>query len=286
MLTLSTSSVDPIVNGVNMRHDAEVSPSPKTSPRTRYHHGDLRNALTGEAVDLARHGGPDAVVLREVARRVGVSPTAAYRHFATHDELLDQVKQEALARLREFLLEAVSAVPAEGDPGDVAVARLRAAGNAYVAFARAESGLFDTAFCRTRSDEQGSPANGPLGQDEILYAETEAFRMLGFLLDDLVATGRMDPARRPGAEVPAWSAVHGFASLAVEGPLGRQMSDEEQAFVQERMIDMVVAGLTLHPSERRSPAGSPGVSGGGEAPGADGGSGPGAGSAAEAGSPA
>ena len=232
-----------------------MSPSPRTSPRSRYHHGDLRNALTGEAVDLARSGGPDAVVLREVARRVGVSPTAAYRHFATHEDLLDQVKQEALARLREFLIEAVSAVPADGDPGDVAVERLRAAGNAYVAFGRAEPGLFDTAFCRTRSDEGGpGPSAGPLGEDEILFAETEAYRMLGVLLDDLVATGRMDPARRPGAEVPAWSAVHGFACLAVDGPLGRHMPPEEQRFVQERMIDMVVAGLTL-PPVRQSPDG-------------------------------
>lgn len=240
-----------------MRHDAQVSPSPKTSPRNRYHHGDLRNALTGEAVELARAGGPDAVVLREVARRVGVSPTAAYRHFATHDELLDQVKQEALARLREFLITAVSAVPAGGDPGDMAVARLRAAGAAYVAFARAENGLFDTAFCRTGSDgDGGAPASGPLGEDDILFAETEAFRMLGLLLDDLVATGRMDPARRPGAEVAAWSAVHGFAALAVEGPLARQMSAPEQDVMMERMIEMVVAGLTA-PASPGSP-GSPG----------------------------
>jgi AcrR family transcriptional regulator len=260
MLTLSTSSLALFVNGVNMRHDARVSPSPKTSPRTRYHHGDLRNALTGEAVDLARAGGPDAVVLREVARRVGVSPTAAYRHFATHEDLLEQVKQEALARLREFLIEAVSSVPADADPGDVAVERLRAAGNAYVAFARAESGLFDTAFCRTHSDEGGlGPAAGPLGEDEVLFAETEAYRMLGILLDDLVATGRMDPARRPGAEVPAWSAVHGFACLAVDGPLGRGMALEEQRFVQERMIDMVIAGLTIPPglSVRQTPDGEP-----------------------------
>jgi AcrR family transcriptional regulator len=270
MLTPSTSSLALFVNGVNMRHDAGVSPSPRTSPRSRYHHGDLRNALTGEAVDLARAGGPDAVVLREVARRVGVSPTAAYRHFATHEDLLEQVKQEALARLREFLIEAVSSVPADGDPGDVAVERLRAAGNAYVAFARAEAGLFDTAFCRTHSDEGGvGPGSGPLGEDEVLFAETEAYRMLGVLLDDLVATGRMDPARRPGAEVPAWSAVHGFACLSVDGPLGRHMEAEEQRFVQERMIDMVVAGLTLPPvrqtpggeSSPRSGAGSESVSG-------------------------
>jgi len=54
-----------IVNGVNMRHDEQVTTS-KTTPRTRYHHGDLRNAMMESAVELARTGGPDAVVLREV----------------------------------------------------------------------------------------------------------------------------------------------------------------------------------------------------------------------------
>ena len=48
--------------------------------RDRYHHGDLANALTLAATDLAREGGPEAVVLRQAARQVGVSATAAYRH--------------------------------------------------------------------------------------------------------------------------------------------------------------------------------------------------------------
>jgi hypothetical protein len=51
--------------------------------RDSYHHGDLYNALVEAAVDLARSGGPEAVVLRKVARRVSVSVTSAYRHFAS-----------------------------------------------------------------------------------------------------------------------------------------------------------------------------------------------------------
>lgn len=53
----------------------------RTGGRSRYHHGDLRNALIEAAVELATEGGPERVVLREAARSVGVSPTAAYRHF-------------------------------------------------------------------------------------------------------------------------------------------------------------------------------------------------------------
>ena len=60
--------------------------------RASYHHGDLPNALADAATDLARGGGPEAVVLREAARRAGVSAAAAYRHFSGHGELLQDRK--------------------------------------------------------------------------------------------------------------------------------------------------------------------------------------------------
>ena len=225
-----------IVNGVNMRHDERVTTS-KSAPRTRYHHGDLRNAMMDSAVELARAGGPDAVVLREVARRVGVSATAAYRHFSDAEALLDEVKSSALAVLAEAMVAAVARVPADGDPGDVAVARLRAVADAYIDFAVSESGLFMTAFCRTNTVPGQEYGGEP-------YSETAAFRGLGALLDELVATGRMPAERRPGADIAAWSIVHGFALLLVDGPLQRHLSDEEQDFARQRTLDVVVRGLT------------------------------------------
>lgn len=58
------------------------------SPRSTYRHGDLRRALLDAGIELARSGGPDAVVLREATRRAGVAPNAAYRHFASREALL------------------------------------------------------------------------------------------------------------------------------------------------------------------------------------------------------
>jgi AcrR family transcriptional regulator len=217
-----------------MGHDEQVT-TPKTAPRARYHHGDLRNAMMDSAVELARTGGPEAVVLREVARRVGVSATAAYRHFSDAEALLDEVKQSALAVLADTLVAKVGAVPTDGDPGDVAVAQVRAAANAYIDFAIDQAGLFMTAFCRTTvpgEEYHGAP-----------FIETDAYRALGALLDQLVATGRMPAERRPGADIAAWSVVHGFALLMVGGPLERHLSDEEQAFVRERTLDLVIRGL-------------------------------------------
>ena len=77
-----------------MTSSAAAAPGPQDSsvtPRSTYHHGDLRRALLEAGTDLAREGGPDKVVLREATRRVGVSANAAYRHFADRDALLDEV---------------------------------------------------------------------------------------------------------------------------------------------------------------------------------------------------
>src|SRR5947209_17499393 len=177
-----------------MRHDEQVT-SPKTAPRTRYHHGDLRNAMMDSAVELARAGGPESVVLREVARRVGVSATAAYRHFATLEELLDVVKHRALDAMAECVLTELARVKPEGDPGDVAVARFTAAGRGYLTFALEERGLFRMAFCHTSEALQQDDA-----KNATMLAEARAYVLLSALLDDLLATGRMHPARRPGAE--------------------------------------------------------------------------------------
>lgn len=207
----------------------------KTASRARYHHGDLRNAMMDSAVDLARTGGPDAVVLREVARRVGVSATAAYRHFSDAVALLEEVKRSALDLLTASLVAAVTRVPDTGDAGDLAVARLRAAANAYIDFAIGEPGLFMTAFCRTTTPGQvleGEP-----------FTDTDSFRALGALLDQAVEAGRMPAERRAGADIAAWSAVHGFALLLVGGPLERHMSAEEQAFARERTLDVLIRGL-------------------------------------------
>lgn len=228
-----------------------MSAASKTTSRTSYHHGDLRNALTEAAVDLARTGGPNAVVLREVARRVGVSATAAYRHFATHDDLLEEVKHAALSALYESisvaLAEALAGVPAEVAPGDLAETRLRAAAEGYIAFAAAQPGLFNTAFCHTAAEE--------VSDDLVAFTEVDSFQLLGRILDELVAAGRIEPARRPGADVAAWAAVHGFSVLLVDGPLRNHLTDEQRAFVQRQTVDMIIQGLKA-PAGASGPAGS------------------------------
>src|SRR3954453_7069142 len=95
--------------------------SSRTSP---YHHGNLRPALVDTAVELARSTGPDGVVLREVARRAGVSHNAAYRHFEDRAALLSEVADRAMSALRQAMLPRTDAVTIE-EPVARASERLR-----------------------------------------------------------------------------------------------------------------------------------------------------------------
>src|ERR1700729_4577364 len=72
---------------------------PRSPRRETFRHGNLRRALLEAGMELARDGGPQAVVLREATRRAGVAPNAAYRHFSSHRDLLQAVRAAALSSL-------------------------------------------------------------------------------------------------------------------------------------------------------------------------------------------
>jgi AcrR family transcriptional regulator len=212
------------------------------TPRATYRHGDLRRALLQAGVDLARDGGPDAVVLREATRRAGVVPNAAYRHFASRAELLAAVRAEAFAAAARSMEQALSALsepsPRAGAERMAAYARetVRAVGTGYLRFALAEPGLFRTAFLWPGlPDVAGDPANrGDSGMSPL--------QLLSVALDRLVQTGVMPAERRPGAEFLAWASVHGLALLVLDGPLHAVPADQVQALSQ-RLLDMVERGL-------------------------------------------
>src|SRR3954451_11380366 len=117
--------------------------SARRGPRPR---GTVRSALVDAGLELARSGGPDAVVLREVTRMVGVVPNAAYRHFSNRDALLAAVRDEAVKELAARMGASISQVRAGPHTPTGARLRLRAVGEAYLEFARTQARLFDTAF--------------------------------------------------------------------------------------------------------------------------------------------
>jgi AcrR family transcriptional regulator len=201
--------------------------SPRTQP---YHHGNLRPVLVDTAVELARSTGPDGVVLREVARRAGVSHNAAYRHFEDRAALLSEVSDRAMTDLEKAMRERIEAVHID-DPAARAAERLRETGRAYVDFAIREPGLFAVAFAEPTGpgEHDSTTAAGPYG-------------VLNAVLDELVEAGALPPERRQNADVTCWSIVHGYAELHVYGPL-RVVPAEVRDHVLESVLDVVQRGL-------------------------------------------
>jgi AcrR family transcriptional regulator len=220
--------------------------------RDTYHHGDLPNALADAATEMARAGGPDAVVLRAAARAAGVSAAAAYRHFADHDELLNVVRLRAIDELADAMRRSLSAGEPLADPAEEAMRRLRALGRAYIEFALTDPGLFRTAFCRPEKPLHEGPshegAHDAAGIDALPPQLTQRmtsrgpYALLSGVLDELVSCGVLEPGRRQGAEIPAWAVVHGLATLLVDGPLAL-LSPQEQQAAAERCADFVLNGI-------------------------------------------
>lgn len=204
--------------------------------RAGYRHGDLRQALIDAGLEMAREGGPDAVVLREATRRAGVSPNAAYRHFADRSALVAAVSDAASGEVAAAIEREWDAVVDSLPPVEAARAHLRAVGFGYLRFARDEPGLFRAAFTvpADLDDAFGRAKAGPGGRTP--------FQLLATALDELVAAGALPAERRSGAELACWSAVHGLAMLVLEGPL-RGLPPELGGAAARRVVEMAVRGI-------------------------------------------
>ncbi|MBU8894496.1 TetR/AcrR family transcriptional regulator [Corallococcus sp. H22C18031201] len=168
--------------------------------KSRYHHGDLRQALVDAAVALIAEEGFAALTLREVARRAGVTHAAPYRHFADKEALLEAVAAEgyrAMAREMRQRMERVTG-PLE---------QLITAGEAYVLFAVRHPPHFRVMFGPhfTRPHE---PVASEAGED--------AFSLLVRCIEAGQAAGLLRAGDRLSLALTAWSQVHGLASLLVD----------------------------------------------------------------------
>ena len=192
--------------------------------RRTYHHGNLRAALVEAALGLVTREGVEALTLRGVARLAGVSPAAPYRHFADKRALLAAVAEEGFRLL-------ASALRAAGGAGADALARFRARGPAYVTFATGHPSHFRVMFGRELADRRGYPGLQDAAQaafDALVEGMTEAQRA--------GVVGEGDP-RELG--LTAWSAMHGLATLLLDGRL--------QAMYGRSVEELVaVVGRNLH----------------------------------------
>ena len=164
-----------------------------------YHHGDLRSALIETALSWLDKRQGDDISLREIARLVGVSATAVYRHFPDKQALIAALCERGAAKLAAAQSTAADAVGG-------GFAGFGASGEAYVRFALANPGLFRLMMA-TR------PATGPLM--DVLEENSTAMRNLHN--DIAVVLPDSGDAQRRLAAIHAWSMVHGMAMLMLDG---------------------------------------------------------------------
>ena len=211
------------------------------------HHGDLRASLLRAALELLHEGGVEALTLRAVARRAGVSPGAPYHHFADKDALLAAVAEDGFVRLHAALTE--SAPPT----------RLRSMCAAYVRFALAQPALYAVMFHPElgQSPTMVTVANAALATFEELVAAVAAVSPLP---DDL--------SRRETALL-VWALAHGAVVLHLGGmvrPLSPSLADQERLITQvaAASVSLASSGKTgdsddhdLHLDHEHSPAQRP-----------------------------
>lgn len=204
--------------------------------RKTFRHGDLSNALVTIGLEMARAGGPNAVILREATRQAGVSPNAAYRHFASQAKLLDAVRSACLSRVAAAIEDEMKSYRLGRDPQAFARKSLRAVGMGYLGFAMREPGMFRTAFSVPPAIHEQNPANtSSMGLNP--------FQLLSLALDRMQEAGLIGRKNRKDAEYLAWSTVHGLALLALEGPL-HEMPRQMVLALGERLVLMVERGLS------------------------------------------
>ena len=191
-----------------------------TSVARSYHHGELRTALVGAALDLLAENGADAVSLRAVARRAGVSAMAPYRHYPDKEGLLAAVAVQGFDGLRGVLRAADDAAPASQALVEQAVA--------YVRYALENPALFRLMFGPKR-----------LGtHPELITAGEAAYAVLAAR----VAAEAPANADRDARALGCWSLVHGLASLFLDG----RISDKTAASDSDvtRRVAEAMLGIT------------------------------------------
>jgi AcrR family transcriptional regulator len=200
-----------------------------------YHHGDLRHALVDAALQLVDEGGPDAVSVREAARRAGVSPGAPFRHFPSRDALMNAVAEEVQRRFRAEIQAALDTAKA-GDP----LARFRAFGLAYVRWAMKNPAHFEIISSRRFFDHDRSA--GVSRDNAELIALTERTLAEAFVQGQL--KGQLSASDLKQVQIAGRALVYGFARMNIDGHFPRWgVADDDAEHTAEAIIDLFIDGI-------------------------------------------
>jgi len=206
----------------------------KRAPES-YHHGKLRKALLDEAAKLVEREGVDALTLRELARRLGVSHAAPAHHFAGKTALLSELAADGFEELTKALDDGASR-------GHTPEQRLRETGRAYVAFALARPGHYRVMFGRELGESRLA---------RLADAGACAYEALERVVAAALPAGRAKSRERVReASFLAWSSTHGAAMLLLDGPPLAGVDASRREAVIRSLIDHLTAKVAAAIAEK------------------------------------
>ncbi|WP_165909527.1 TetR/AcrR family transcriptional regulator [Variovorax guangxiensis] len=172
--------------------------SSSSSSSSSYHHGDLKAGLLAYAREQMERDNLDGLSMREMAKAVGVSHTAAYRHFQDKRALMEAVALQGFEEMQAACQSAIDAAPAG------ARSRLKACGSAYVGFGLRSPRLLAHMFgavAQSRSNEG------------LVQAGARLFDQLLQLVGDGQADGTFREGDARQLSHTCWAMVHGLSAL-------------------------------------------------------------------------
>lgn len=196
-----------------------------------YHHGDMPKALMNAALVRIKNDGVEKLSLRAIARDIGVSQTAPYRHFKDKETLLAHLACEGFIALSEhesaFLQQYSTHVDNQGNTSAEYVEELIYIGLLYVDFAIKHPQhyqlMFGTKIC-CREDYQ-----------ELIDAGHTAFNIIVSKVEEGVKAGLLMDMEPLTLAKSLWSSCHGLASLVIAGVIDRT-EEELLEFLKMQMF--------------------------------------------------
>ncbi|MEM9303175.1 MAG: TetR/AcrR family transcriptional regulator [Pseudomonadota bacterium] len=188
-----------------------------------------RRNILDQASALLAEGGPDALSMRKLSKRIGASTIVLYTHFRDKQAILDELYIEGFERLQRDL----SAVPEDDDPME----RVMALGRAYRRSAVANPTYYQLMFSRCVPGFDPSP--------DSRRASRQAFTILLAAVRRCIDEGHVPPADPAETAHTLWGTLHGLISLELFGYLPPTASGEARL---ERAIEILRDGMR-HPNE-------------------------------------
>ncbi len=202
-----------------------MPPRPARKPLNTYHHGDLRDALVQAALGEVELGGPEAISISALAKKLGVSQPAPYKHFADRESLLTAVTAEAFRQFNAILRDSI------GKPSKRS--KLSRLAQATLDFGLRRNGIYRLMFASRIM------ACAPKGS-ELHVAAMETFELL---LESLEAPAVGLLRQRSALQI--WAALLGVVMLAEQGLLTGQLANVSREELVEDIVEQTKLALSI-----------------------------------------